>query len=409
MATSTLMCALKSLRILSRSCVNRRYRLRLVAVDGERGEAFVFERLGQHVAHALRGGEDERLVRGRLLAATQETDHLSLLALVFAEDDVLRDVGVDGQPLVAHADGDRPVLAEVPRELFDFARPSRTPEERLPLGLEVVDDGLDLGQEAHVEHAVCFVEDEDEDLVELDVSALDEVVQSAGRGDEQVCTSREVVALGVRVCASVDAGDVEVDGLDEGLGALVDLADQFSRGRHHEGARFFLVVVELVSEPYFVVPLAELFLVLDGHEHGQDEGQGLARAGLRDADDVEELQRDGDGVGLDLRGPHVAERLEDREEGGREVYLVEVDDGGRLVVVVVGRDRDEVFDGQLRLRVRRAGFGAEVFRGGRPLGRVLRRERRLPRSGSSSKDSCSVRGSFLVPSDADNAAALRSK
>ena len=369
MATSTLMCALKSLRILSRSCVNRRYRLRLVAVDGERGEAFVFERLGQHVAHALRGGEDERLVRRRLLAATQETDHLSLLALVFAEDDVLRDVGVDGQPLVAHADGDRPVLAEVPRELFDFARPSRTPEERLPLGLEVVDDGLDLGQEAHVEHAVCFVEDEDEDLVELDVSALDEVVQSARRSDEQVRASRQVVPLRVRVSPAVDARDVEVDRLDEGLGALVDLADELSRRSHHQSARLLLVVVELITERYFVVPLAELLLVLDRHQHRQHERQSLAGPGLRDTDDVEELQSDRNRVGLDLRGPHVPQRLEDREEGLREVDLVEVDDGRRLVVVVVRRDRDQVLDRQLRLRVRRAGLRTVVFRESGPLGR----------------------------------------
>ena len=217
----------------------RRYRLGLVAVNGERGEALVFEGLGEHVAHALGAREDERLVRGALLAAAQQADDLALLAVVLAENHVLRDVRVDREPLVAHADSDRPVFAQVSRQVFHFARPGRAPEQRLPLGLQVVHDGLDLRQEPHVEHAVRLVEHQDEDLVELDVAALDEVVQTAGRGDEQVCAARQVVALRVRVRAAVDAGDVQVDRLDEGLGALVNLADELPRGRHHERARLF--------------------------------------------------------------------------------------------------------------------------------------------------------------------------
>ena len=48
------------------------------------------------------------------------------------------------------------------------------------------DDAPDVGPEAHVEHAVGFVEDEDLDLGEVEVAALDQVEQAARRGDEQV-------------------------------------------------------------------------------------------------------------------------------------------------------------------------------------------------------------------------------
>ena len=48
------------------------------------------------------------------------------------------------------------------------------------------DDPVDLRLEAHVEHPVGLVEDEDPDAVELDRLAVDEILQAAGRGDEDV-------------------------------------------------------------------------------------------------------------------------------------------------------------------------------------------------------------------------------
>ncbi len=45
-------------------------------------------------------------------------------------------------------------------------------------------DAVDLRLEAHVEHAVGLVEDEDVDVVERDELAVDQVLQPARRGDE---------------------------------------------------------------------------------------------------------------------------------------------------------------------------------------------------------------------------------
>ena len=52
------------------------------------------------------------------------------------------------------------------------------------------DDPLDVGQEAHVEHPVGLVEDEDLDLAEVRDPLADEVEQPAGRRDEDLDARR---------------------------------------------------------------------------------------------------------------------------------------------------------------------------------------------------------------------------
>ncbi len=53
-----------------------------------------------------------------------------------------------------------------------------------------LDDPLDVGQEAHVEHPVGLVEDEDLDLAEVGDLLADEVEQAARRGDEDLDARR---------------------------------------------------------------------------------------------------------------------------------------------------------------------------------------------------------------------------
>ena len=51
-------------------------------------------------------------------------------------------------------------------------------------------DAVDLRLEAHVEHPVGLVEDEDADVGERDGAPLQQVVQPAGRRDEDVRAAR---------------------------------------------------------------------------------------------------------------------------------------------------------------------------------------------------------------------------
>ena len=64
-------------------------------------------------------------------------------------------------------------------------------QQRLVLGLDVAEDPLDLGQEAHVGHAVGLVEDDAPRRRSSDtLAALDEVDEAARRGDDDVDARR---------------------------------------------------------------------------------------------------------------------------------------------------------------------------------------------------------------------------
>ena len=65
-------------------------------------------------------------------------------------------------------------------------------------------DPLDLGDEAHVEHAVGLVDDEDFDAGEQDPAALELVEQTAGRGDQHVDAAIELLVLVVEGDAADD-------------------------------------------------------------------------------------------------------------------------------------------------------------------------------------------------------------
>ena len=53
------------------------------------------------------------------------------------------------------------------------------------------------GKKAHVEHAVGFVEDEDLHAAQVDEPALDEIVQTAGGGDDHLGALAECLQLRV--------------------------------------------------------------------------------------------------------------------------------------------------------------------------------------------------------------------
>ena len=115
----------------------------------------------------------------------QHLDQQRRLAGLLDEDDALLDA-LDGRGLRRdrHARG---IAQHRIGELGDFAAawwPRRTASAAAFGSLR--DDLPDVVDEAHVEHAVGFVEHEHLDLVEAHRALLDEIEQAAGRGDQHV-------------------------------------------------------------------------------------------------------------------------------------------------------------------------------------------------------------------------------
>ena len=92
---------------------------------------------------------------------------------------------LDGRGHRRHRDLDR-IAQHLRGELGNVPRHGRREHQRLALRRQLGDDLADVVDEAHVEHAVGFVEHQTFDLVEAQRIALDEIEQAARRGDQNV-------------------------------------------------------------------------------------------------------------------------------------------------------------------------------------------------------------------------------
>ncbi len=154
------------------------------------------------------------------------------------------------------------------------------------------DDLSDVVDEAHVEHAIGFVENQHLDLVEAQRALIDQIEQAAGRCHQHFDAARERADLPVDRHAADGERDFErTDVPAISAEAVGDLAGQFARWRKHQHAAGFL--------------RGALTLVEQMIQDRQREGCGLAGAGLRDANDVAALGGDRNGLGLDRGGSDV--------------------------------------------------------------------------------------------------------
>src|SRR5688572_25787600 len=92
--------------------------------------------------------------------------------------------------------------------LAGLALERRREEERLTLVRALADDAVDSRAEAHVEHAVGLVEHEQLHAVETEGAAVEEVLETAGRGHDDLCLGR-LAGLLLDAHAAVDGSDLE--------------------------------------------------------------------------------------------------------------------------------------------------------------------------------------------------------
>ena len=212
--------------------------------------------LHEPVGAALRPGEDEDEAALLLEQLDQRLDLVvgrdrDELVIGLAALEVRRELGV--------------VAARVERvragELTDLAVERGREEHRLALAGQALDDRVDLRLEAHVEHAVGLVEDEDPDRVELEQLPLGQVLEPARRGDDDVRVLR-LLRVGHERRAAVDRGDPQALRLGERRELLCDLGRELARRHEDERGGLRLGGVQ----------------ALDDRDR---EGEGLARPGRR--------------------------------------------------------------------------------------------------------------------------------
>ena len=256
--------------------------LRLVAVDRLGAHAAIFQRLGDAVGAALGAREDDDALEALI---GQEMIEQGALEAGVHEVDALVDL-LDRAALRRDLDLLR-VLENFRRKLGDVVRHGGREQQRLAVLRDRGRDATDVADEAHVEHAIGFVEDEEADLSELHVAALDEIEQTAGRGDQDVDAARQGLDLATVTQAANDGAEAQAEAATIGVEAAGDLDREFAGRRQHEGAR--------------ALGLGALLRLGKKLQHGQRERRRLAGAGLGDAQHVTALQQGGNRARLDGR------------------------------------------------------------------------------------------------------------
>ena len=300
-----------------------------VAMQGGSGKAGQIEAFGEQIGIALGGGEHHALVDADV--AQQMIEQAILVRQIVDKMQALGDVFVLGG---GASDADHQRLAgDAIGHLTDHAVQRGREQQGLARGRRGGDDVLDVVDEAHVEHAVGFVEHQHFELREINLAGFHVVDQAARRGHEDLrIACQQLHLFGIRHAAE------DGDGLDEAqLGTVFfcgggDLQGQFACGRQHQhlglgGLEAHALATALRRLALLIWRLAGFFgqagtrgagQFVDGRQH---EGSRFARASLRRNHQVAAFQYGRDGLLLDVGGFRVARVGNGLQQGRVEVEL----------------------------------------------------------------------------------------
>ena len=195
------------------------------------------------------------------------------------------------------------------RQPPDLVRERRREEQVLAARRQHGEDLADVADEAHVEHPVGLVEDEDLDPRQVDRPLAEVVEQPAGGRDDDLGAGAQRADLRVEADAAVDRG--RADGVLGAVGpdALLDLERELAgRGEDQraDDARAALRARRVQAL-----------------EHRQHEGGRLAGPRLGAREDVAAGEDERDGLCLDRGGFRVALVGDGTEELGRQPERIE--------------------------------------------------------------------------------------
>ena len=215
--------------------------------------------------------------------------------------------GIGGVGATPDFNGLRIVL-KIVGELLDVAREGGGEKKGLAILLgKIPNDPADVGEEAHVEHAVGLVENEELEARKIGAALVHEVHQASGGGDDQLHALAQGLFLGTFPHPAVDGRHAQRKMLGVGLDVVVNLDDQLA-GRRNDQGPGLAVAGPILSE------------ALEDGQHREGKGRRLARPGLRDTGQVLALENKGDGFGLDGRWLFVAGLLDGPQNIGAKAH-----------------------------------------------------------------------------------------
>ncbi len=249
--------------------------LTLVAVNGGRADAAAFQLLREAVRAVLGAGEHQHLVPVPLFDQMRQQ-----MPLVLLGDFVHRLVDTVGRR-VARGNLDRHRIAqEAVRELPNLFGIRRGEHQILPLRRQQFQDLADRANEAHVQHAIGFVQHEDANAAQIQDALLGKIQQPAGCGDQQIAAAAQGIDLRVDADTAEHHDRAQTHVLPVVDRALGDLGSQLpGRSQNQRAWQAALGAAELLQDRQY-------------------ESGGFAGAGLGLCEDVAALENGGNGTGL---------------------------------------------------------------------------------------------------------------
>ena len=211
---------------------------------------------------AFGGGEHQCLIHVHV--GQQVAEHPVLVRHVIGEHHALLDVLVfvfccrNGNALRC--------LEQTRGQIADYAIQRRREQQGLACLGRSLGDAFHIIDEAHVQHAVRFVEDQHFQAREIDAAAFQVVDQTARRGDQNIHMAGQHTVLHRVRHAAQDADDLEAHVLAVLGRGIAYLLRQFAGRGQHQHARAFAGQCGRRGQTV---------------QRGQDERGGLAAAGLR--------------------------------------------------------------------------------------------------------------------------------
>ncbi len=206
--------------------------LALVAVNGNSAQAVLVQVLGQTVGAVLGAGEHQYLFPRAL--SDQVRQQRALVVGRQAEHALFDtfDRGVRRRDFDAFR-----VVQQLARQCGDVCRERGREQQVLTLGRQAREDFLHIVNEAHVEHAVGLVEDQDFYMRQVDAALTGQVQQATRAGDQYIDAARHGLNLRVHADTAEDAGADELEVLGVDLEAVVDLGCEFTGRGQDQYAR----------------------------------------------------------------------------------------------------------------------------------------------------------------------------
>ena len=234
-------------------------------MDLTTAEAIALQTLVELAHGGLAIGEDDRGLD--VVVFQQPAQRVALLAGLYGHLE-RGDVLVRGRR-AADFDPLR-IVEKLLGELLDRWRHGRREQHCLPRFGKLGADEFDIGDEPHVEHAIGFVDDQQFAAVEQDLAPFEKIHKPARRGDQHVDAIVQRLDLIAHLHAANQQRELEIVVLAVFLEVFGHLGCEFARRRENQRTRH-----------QCAPPSA-------GHDvdHRQHEAGSLARARLRDPDDV---------------------------------------------------------------------------------------------------------------------------